>query len=353
MTEQVSDKVATLVVGDSATILATAKKMLDSEFVVFTAKDGEEAWQIICDNEQIKIVFSDMQMPVLNGMQLLLRIRESDDLRISKLPVIMITGQSDSPAGKRAVFDIGATDFIGKPFDAMDLLSRARTNTLPQRRESDRKDVDAMLTPSAFQSIGNQSLVKALNINEEFTVVNVEFCNIDELKQLLDSKSVRQVILSIIKRLTGALREDDIATRIGENKFSILLNSNQFNAESAVERISAYMSKLVFELKGSTLKTILAYGYSTLNCDDKDIKFIDLCAQADEALKIAKTIKLGHRVSGYSAAGGGELNRIQGNSVDLTSAMKHVFNGDYYRIDKSEAAELKVHMEKFLDYLSN
>ena len=137
MSSNISDKVEALIVDDSPTILATAKKMLDSEFVVHTAKDGKEAWDLINENDEIMLVFTDMQMPVLNGMQLLLMIRESEDHRISRLPVIMITGQSDSPAGKRAVFDIGATDFIGKPFDAMDLLSRARSNTQPKRRVSD------------------------------------------------------------------------------------------------------------------------------------------------------------------------------------------------------------------------
>ena len=123
MSDQGDNKNEILVVDDSATILAMATKMLRDEFIVHTAKDGGEAWNVLSENENIKVLFSDLQMPVMNGMQLLLKIRESNEKRISTLPVIMVTGQSDSAAGKKAVFDIGATDFIGKPFDAMEPVS--------------------------------------------------------------------------------------------------------------------------------------------------------------------------------------------------------------------------------------
>ena len=237
-----------LVVDDSATIVATAKKMLQEEFVVHTANDGAEAWNTINTNEKIKVVFSDLQMPVMNGMQLLLKIRESDDKRISSLPVIMVTGQSDSPGGKRAVFDIGATDFIGKPFDAMDLLSRARSNSNPNRRADDQADrfQQMFVTPSGFQNIGREALVSLQQTKEEFSVVQIEIANIEEIKKEIDSKSVRQIIVSLVKRISSVLRERDIATRIGENKFAILLYEDVHNTKIVVERLCECLKKIGF-----------------------------------------------------------------------------------------------------------
>lgn len=355
MSDELPDKVEALVVDDSQTILATAKKMLESEFTVLTAKDGQEAWDIINDNDQIKIVFTDMQMPEMNGMQLLVKIRESDDERIAKLPVIMITGQTDTPAGKRAVFDIGATDFIGKPFDAMDLLSRARSNTMPQRRSSDQsrsQDDDVMLTPSAFVSIGERVMVKAQCTDEEFTIVNVEIDNIGVIKSQLEAKTVRQIIVSIIRRLCGVMRDGDIATRIGENKFTILLYTNEINALPAVERICTHMSKLVFELKGQTLKAELAYGYASLNSINKKQKFTDLCVNADTALTVAKTIKLGHRIYSYSDTNEQPTKVVQNDADDLLPAMINVLDGEYHLVKTDDAVRLKQHMEKYLDYLA-
>ena len=121
-----------LIVDDSATVLAVATKMLEEKYVVVTATNGLDAWEILENNKSVTLVFSDMQMPMMNGLELLMKIRNSEDIRLAKLPVVMITGKSDTNAGKQAVFDIGASEFIGKPFDQMDLISRASAYVNPE-----------------------------------------------------------------------------------------------------------------------------------------------------------------------------------------------------------------------------
>lgn len=353
MSGQGDNKNEILVVDDSATILATARKMLQEEFVVHTAKDGGEAWSIINENKNIKIVFSDLQMPVMNGMQLLLKVRESDEKRISTLPVIMVTGQSDSPGGKRAVFDIGATDFIGKPFDAMDLLSRARSNSHPSRRVADESDrsQQVFVTPSGFQNIGREALVASQETKKEFSVVQIEISNIDEIKKEIDSKSVRQIIVSLVKRISSVLREGDVATRIGENKFAILLYADSYNTKLSVERLCECLKKLVFELNGKVLRKELVYGYSSVDCYDKNATFVDLCKQADLALKEAKKIKLGNQVAGYSEPGRAEVKRVENTDADLWPDLTHVVDGDYHLVDDDHAVALVASMKKYIDYV--
>lgn len=353
MSSQGDNKSEILIVDDSATIIATAKKMLQEEFVVHTAKDGGEAWDAINANENIKVIFSDMQMPVMNGMQLLLKIRESNEKRIASLPVIMVTGQSDSPAGKRAVFDIGATDFIGKPFDAMDLLSRARSNSSPHRRVEDALDrsQQVFVTPSGFQNIGREALVRSQETKEEFSVVHIEISNIDEIKKELDSKSVRQIIVSLVKRISSVLRDGDVATRIGENKFAILLYANSHNTKLTVDRLCECLKKLVFELNGKTLRKELIYGYSSADCYDKKTSFVDICKQADIALKDAAEIKLGNRVAAYTEPGKSEARKVGNEDADLWPDLTHVVDGDYHLVDDKHVDALVRSMEKYLDYV--
>lgn len=353
MSNQGENKNEILVVDDSATILATAKKMLQEEFTVLTAKDGSEAWDAISKNENIKVIFSDLQMPVMNGMQLLLKIRESDDKRISTLPVIMVTGQSDSPAGKRAVFDIGATDFIGKPFDAMDLLSRARSNSHPKRRAEDKVDrsQQVFVTPSGFQNVGREALLRSFETKEEFSVVHIRIANIEEIKAEIDSKSVRQIIVSLVKRISSVLREGDVATRIGEDKFAILLYADSYNTRLAVERLCECLKKLVFELNGKTLRKDLIYGYSSADCYDKKTTFVDICKQADIALKDASEIRLGNQVAGYSEPGKAEAKKVKDEAADLWPALTHVVDGDYHLIDEKDVDPLVRRMEAYLAYV--
>ena len=353
MSDQGDNKNEILVVDDSATILATAKKMLQEEFVVHTAKDGGEAWNAIKENENIKVIFSDLQMPVMNGMQLLLKIRESDEKRISTLPVVMVTGQSDSPAGKRAVFDIGATDFIGKPFDAMDLLSRARSNSNPNRRAEDVADrsQQVFVTPSGFQSIGREALVTSRETKEEFSVVQIEIANIEEIKKELDSKSVRLIIVSLVKRISSVLREGDVATRIGENKFAILLYADAHNTKLTVERLCECLKKLVFELNGKTLRKELVYGYSSANCFDTKTSFVDICKQADLALKQASDIRLGNQVAAYSEPGKAEAMNIVNEEADLWPDLTHIVDGDFHLVDERHEDALVKCMESYIDHI--
>ena len=69
------NKTEILVVDDSATIRATIAKYLDG-YTTHQASDGEAAWELLQNNEAISLVFCDMHMPVMNGMQLLQQIRD-------------------------------------------------------------------------------------------------------------------------------------------------------------------------------------------------------------------------------------------------------------------------------------
>lgn len=353
MSSEGDSKNEVLVVDDSATILATAKKMLREEFVVHTAKDGAEAWDIVNANEKIRVVFSDLQMPVMNGMQLLLKIRESAEKRISSLPVIMVTGQSDSPGGKRAVFDIGATDFIGKPFDAMDLLSRARSNSSLIRRATDTPDrsQQVFVTPSGFQNMGREALVSSQQTKEEFSVVQIEIANIEEIKKEIDSKSVRQIIVSLVKRISSVLRERDIATRIGENKFAILLYADVHNTKLAVERLCECLKKLVFEIDGKVLRKELVYGYSFADCDNKKLSFVDVCKQADMALKEARKVKLGNQIAGYSEPGKIEVIKVEDAEADMWPDITHIVSNEFHLVDESHEDALVKIMESYIDHV--
>lgn len=352
MDDVTGDKGETLIVDDSATILATAKKMLQDEYIVHTAKDGDEAWKVLNENQGIKVVFSDMQMPGMNGMQLLLKIRESEDPRIAKLPVIMITGQSDSAAGKRAVFEIGATDFIGKPFDAFDLLSRARTNTGKSRRVSDAVDKvpDLFVTPSSFQNIGKETLARSFETKKEFTVLHINFSNLEEIKSVVGAKSIRQIIVSIVKRINGVLREEDVATRIGEDKFAVLMFTDSYNAKATVDRLCEYMKKLVFEMNGQHLSISLSYGYSSANCYDRELDFAAICAQADSALEEAGQNKLTDKIAVYGDFDESLSDSSRNDNVDLWPALTHVIEGNYDQIDEAVVDGLAKSMNAFLDY---
>jgi len=102
---------------------------------VVTAADGEEALERL-DKEKFDVVVTDLKMPKLDGIELLMRIKSGQH---SDVEVIMMTAYGSIPVAVEAV-KLGAFDFITKPFrnqTIFPLLSRIRRERKPVAEESD------------------------------------------------------------------------------------------------------------------------------------------------------------------------------------------------------------------------
>ena len=87
-------------------------------YEVYTAEDGEEAIEILTDNGDIELVILDILMPGINGRQTCREIRD-----FSEVPVIMLTALGDEKNEILGI-EIGADDYISKPFSNEILLAR-------------------------------------------------------------------------------------------------------------------------------------------------------------------------------------------------------------------------------------
>jgi len=332
--------------------------MLEGHYIVQTAANGVEAWEALQNNLSISMIFSDMQMPKMNGMELLLKIRGCEDTRISRMPVIIVTGEMDTPAGKRAAFDVGATDFIGKPFNDLDLLSRARAHigdsNKSKRRASDSMHGDALdmlISPSGFHSVGCQALMFAFEKKIGFTIVYIELTNFQGIKDIVNDNNAKQIIISIAMRIKGAIREQDVATRIGENKFAVLIYTDRINVVAAVDRLSKYMNNLVFEFNNEKLHTRLAFGYANADLYDREMTFSELCAQADASLLKSVSAREDVPPVVFSGSATEQKDDHQETIIDLWSALKYVADDQYYLIPDSCKKELIECMHAYLDFV--
>ncbi len=105
-----------LIVDDSSSMRAVVKKIITiSGFKMdqcIEAGDGKEALKALAQN-WVDVILSDINMPEMNGFELLRRLREDDLLR--RIPVIIISTES-SEQHVRDAFDLGVKGFIKKPF---------------------------------------------------------------------------------------------------------------------------------------------------------------------------------------------------------------------------------------------
>lgn len=106
-----------LVVDDEPNYLIVLSELLrDEGFEVFTAADGEEGLKVV-DSVDLDIVVTDMQMPGMNGLQLLDKIKETNQ----DLPVVVITAFAEVDKAVQAM-QAGAFNYLAKPFSNDELI---------------------------------------------------------------------------------------------------------------------------------------------------------------------------------------------------------------------------------------
>jgi len=114
------EPVQILVVDDEDMVRLLIRRILEEHgYRVVTAADGNEGLAKL-DQGGIDLVLLDINMPGLDGFQVLELIR-----RRSNLPVIMLTGMAKRSA-LRDTLDIGADDYITKPFSPVELVARIK-----------------------------------------------------------------------------------------------------------------------------------------------------------------------------------------------------------------------------------
>ena len=110
-----------LVCDDDREIVDAIKIYLSGEgFEVLTAYDGEEAVKLMVKH-RVDLLIIDIMMPVLDGIRATMKIREN-----STVPIIMLSAKSED-ADKILGLNIGADDYLTKPFNPLELVARVKS----------------------------------------------------------------------------------------------------------------------------------------------------------------------------------------------------------------------------------
>ena len=116
------DKYSILIAEDDKEIARSIGIYLKNEnFDIFYAEDGLEALEIF-KNEKIDLIIMDLMMPKLSGEEAIIKLRE-----ISFVPIIILSAKSED-IDKIFGLNIGADDYVQKPFNPMELIARVKSN---------------------------------------------------------------------------------------------------------------------------------------------------------------------------------------------------------------------------------
>ncbi len=116
------DKYNILIAEDDKEIARSIGIYLKNEnFEIFYAEDGLEALEIF-KNEKIDLIIMDLMMPKLSGEEAIIKLRE-----VSFVPIIILSAKSED-TDKIFGLNIGADDYVQKPFNPMELIARVKSN---------------------------------------------------------------------------------------------------------------------------------------------------------------------------------------------------------------------------------
>ena len=146
-----------LVVEDDKEIREGVKTYLQSQgYEVFLAADGIEGLEVM-EKEDIHLAIVDIMMPRMDGIRMTMKLREKYDF-----PVIMLSAKSEE-VDKIMGLNIGADDYVTKPFTPMELMARVNSQLRRYRRFMEKLEVRE-----------NVHVIGGLEINEDTVEVSID-----------------------------------------------------------------------------------------------------------------------------------------------------------------------------------
>ena len=149
-----------LIVEDDKEIREGVKIYLKSKgYVVSEAADGIEGLEII-EKEEIHLVIVDVMMPRMDGITITMKLRENHDF-----PVIFLSAKSEE-VDKILGLDMGADDYVTKPFTPMELLARVNSQLRRYRKFMEKLEKKEIMK--------NIYVIGGLELNEDTKEVSVD-----------------------------------------------------------------------------------------------------------------------------------------------------------------------------------
>lgn len=295
-----TEKVRVLVADDSRVIRKAINKILNAEFDLIEAEDGEAAWEQLQKDDSIQVLVSDIEMPKLDGYSLICRIRAANVERVRSVPIIVITGADDELTRERA-FACGATDFIIKPLDGVQLLARTRAHArLDQTTRKLEETSTALEEQTAvdpltqlhsrryFLQRGVQDLAYAKRHQSDLSIVRIDIDNFRPLYKKYGDQVSDQILVWLAKILTATCRTEDTVARIGGGEFAILApSSGRMQAAVLCERVRTAVAAEPFKGDGVSVPLTVSLGLATLGRDPGETSE-ELLTLADQRMTLAK-----------------------------------------------------------------
>ena len=267
-------------------------------YTIVEADNGEVAYHYIQDCfDKIAVIMLDLVMPVMDGFQLLQKLRANP--LFSSIPVI-VTSQAGE-ASEAHAFELGASDYLPKPYNfdiALHRVQNVTARNTVQMMARDKRMFSRMkklvlaskLDPltGLFNRIEMERQVREFFVTSEDKHAVFFMVDIDDFKNINDlygHDRGDEVIRLVADGLRELFREQDGLCRMGGDEFAVFMRA-QLDEAQLCQRLERMCSKLSFQIE----KTEVSCSIGACASPEYGIEYQDLYHNADVALLTAKRL---------------------------------------------------------------
>jgi len=266
---------------------------------VILAEDGEQAWQIMQEDDAPQLLLLDWEMPKMDGIEVCERV-------IAKNPenpayIVLLTSRTSSDDIVEGLSK-GASDYLSKPFDSAELQVRLQVGKrmieLQDKLNATLRELTELASHDGLTGLLNRrAIMEALpkevkRIERQEQTLCLGMCDIDHFKKINDTYGHLvgdEVLKEVTRRMEDSLRDYDLLGRYGGEEFLVITPvDNVKNGTMVYQRICRAVSNQPIEIDDLSITVTISCGVTSYSSENNEKDITKLLAMADEALYKAK-----------------------------------------------------------------
>lgn len=253
-----------LIVDDSPKARQVAQVRLKAENVEIVSADGGAAGLEMARREKPDLILLDVDMPDMSGFDVCRALKS--DPQVSMIPIIFLTG-SGSAEDKVKGLDLGAVDYVTKPFDAFELGARVRAALRTKHLQdllATRAQIDPLTELWNRRALTDRLQQEWSRVVRYGGVLSCIIVDLDDFKRVNDTHG-HGTGDEVLRRVAGVLadrrRDTDLPTRWGGEEFAVLVPCTRApGAACLAERYRADIEGLRIEAGRDTVTITASFG---------------------------------------------------------------------------------------------
>jgi len=260
-----------LIIDDAPEVHRLLESRLQSEDLILDFVDTAQEGFDRAKTTSPDLILLDVRMPEISGFELCKLLK--NEPTTSNIPIIFLSGATD-PVDKIKGLDLGAIDYIAKPFDAAELRARVRSGLRTKRFQdllAERAQVDG-LTGLWNRRHFDQRLFETFSAAQRycrpFSLIILDMDNFTEVNRRYGRPGADKALTAIGGLLVDSTRTCDVVCRFGPDDFAILLPETMISqARLLGDRLLSGIIGLRIDYRGEPIRLTASGGISGINSE--------------------------------------------------------------------------------------